>query len=61
MYFTCPVCGNNYKGHVPKGGDGTGWLLPKHFRKVYANPYSKKREPCPGSYRLMEIEESKDE
>lgn len=28
--FKCKWCNMLFKGYVPKGGDGTGFLLPRH-------------------------------
>lgn len=28
--FRCRFCGKSLKGYVPKDGDGTGFLIPRH-------------------------------
>lgn len=59
MYYQCPFCSHNYKGRIPKGGDGSALFFPKHQRKITAQnsigggTYSPilRKELCPGSYR----------
>lgn len=29
-YYTCPHCFKRYKGIIPKGGDGSVYIFPKH-------------------------------
>lgn len=31
--FTCRFCGKQMRGYVPRMGDGTGFLLPRHSNK----------------------------
>lgn len=55
-YISCPICGKNYVGRIPKGGDGSALFLPRHWRQlVHINnrgaTYQRlTREICPGSY-----------
>jgi hypothetical protein len=41
---TCAVCGKEYTGKVPRGGDGSS-LMPRLH-------YSSPGDACPGSWRL---------
>jgi len=62
MYYRCPVCGKNYKGRIPKGGDGSAFIFPKHKRhsgvplSIGAGKFMVKAKPdiCPGSYRFCD-------
>lgn len=29
-YYTCPHCFKRYKGIIPKGGDGSVFIFPRH-------------------------------
>jgi len=59
IYVTCPVCGRNYVGVIPKGGDGS-LLCPRlHFQQpapatsnlgIMIAKYPGKRVYCPGSF-----------
>lgn len=54
-YYRCPYCHKMYKGIIPKYGDGSSYIFPKHSVIV---PFTNNREKtyCHGSH-----EEVKDE
>lgn len=56
VYVTCSVCGNNYAGKVPKGGDGSAMLPRLHYLPNLGFSYGpRKKVVCPGSYQPVDL------